>query len=43
MNLQRKIERNLLKKTKNIDQKGKTFNEVWKGWKKYKKHKLKKK
>ena len=39
MNLQRKIERNLLKKTKNRDQKGKDFNQIWKGWKEYKKQK----
>ena len=37
MNLKRKIERNILKKTKKVDRKNESFSNVWKGWKEWKK------
>lgn len=41
MNLERKIERTILKKYSRTDSKSKPFNEKWKGWKEFKKNKIK--
>lgn len=41
MNLQRKIERTILKKYSQTDSKDKTFSDRWKGWKEFKKNKIK--